>query len=58
MEILDRDLEHYNFNFWTANGFAKLYDLIRVDGLTAAELRLHKVELRDFVNSLGKVKLI
>ena len=58
VQILDRDLEHYNFNFWTADGEAVLYDLIEVEGLTLEELRSNKAEIRDFVSGLGKVNMV
>ena len=54
VKILDRDMENYNFYFWTSDGESKRIDLVSIEGLTLDEIWQHKVAMRDFVVGLGK----
>lgn len=55
IEILNKNLDDYNFYFFSSNGENKLRDVIKIKGRTLDELNNETVEFREYLKSTGKL---
>jgi radical SAM superfamily enzyme YgiQ (UPF0313 family) len=55
IEILNRNLDDYNFYFFSSHGENKLKDVIKLKGRSLEEVNHETIEFREYIKSTGKV---
>jgi radical SAM superfamily enzyme YgiQ (UPF0313 family) len=55
IEILNKNLDDYNFYFFSSHGENKLKDVIKLKGRSLEEVNDETVEFREYLKSTGKV---
>jgi len=55
IEIINKNLDNYNFYFYSSCGENKLRDIIKLKGRSLKELNEETEEFRDYLKSTGKV---
>jgi len=55
VEILDKNLDNYNFYFFSSHGENELKDIIKIKGRSLEELREETQRFRDYIKSTGKL---
>lgn len=57
IDILNKNLDDYNFYFFSSHGENKLKDVIKLKGRTLEEVNNETIEFREYLKSTGKVNI-